>query len=230
MDTAQAIDRISAYIEARRELEGGLYLDNSNLQLLSDLRQMKESLPMSLEEFRLSIADCRKCSLGELRTNLVFGAGNPQADIVFVGEAPGRDEDLQGEPFVGRAGKLLDKMLPDAGFQRSEVYICNILKCRPPSNRDPQPEEIASCEPHLWKQLEIIRPKIIVSLGRIAAQTLLKTTVSLTVMRQNIHRYRGIPFFVIYHPAAVLRNNSLMDTATRDLRNIHKFWEKGGVP
>ncbi|MBC8204568.1 uracil-DNA glycosylase [bacterium] len=167
-----------------------------------------------------------KCPLGKTRTNFVFGTGNPHADIVFIGEAPGRDEDLQGEPFVGRAGQLLNKMLPQYGLKRSDIYICNILKCRPPGNRDPLPLEIELCEPYLWKQLEIIKPQILVSLGRIAAQTLLKTDAPLAKLRNNMHQYRNTPFFITYHPAALLRNNSLIDSAYQDLAKIKEYYDK----
>jgi DNA polymerase len=156
----------------------------------------------------------------------VFGVGNPNADLVLVGEAPGADEDQQGEPFVGRAGQLLNKILEAINFKRDEVFICNILKCRPPNNRDPLPEEVASCEPYLWKQLELIRPKLILCLGRIAAQVLLKTNGSLSSMRGKVHDYRGIRLMVTYHPAALLRNPNWKRPAWEDVQQVRKLYDE----
>ena len=169
-----------------------------------DARARKATALAELD--RTQVAVCTKCALSKTRTNTVFGVGNPDANVVFVGEAPGRDEDLQGEPFVGRAGQLLTKILGAIGFQREDVYICNVLKCRPPDNRDPLPDEVAHCEPYLLAQLDIIRPRVICALGRISAQTLLKTNTSLTKLRGQVHDYHGIPMVVTYHPAALLRN------------------------
>jgi phosphopantothenoylcysteine decarboxylase/phosphopantothenate--cysteine ligase len=147
------------------------------------------------------VAPCTACALHQGRTRTVFGSGDAKADILFIGEAPGRDEDLQGEPFVGKSGQLLTKIIGAIGFARDQVYICNILKCRPPNNRDPLPEEVACCEPYLKQQLEIIRPRVICCLGRIAAQTLLKTEASLRMLRETAHFYEGIPVMATYHPA-----------------------------
>jgi len=149
---------------------------------------------------------CRLCALAETRKNVVFGAGNPDADIVFIGEAPGADEDRQGLPFVGRAGKLLTKMIAYMGLTREDVYIANILKCRPPGNRDPLPSEVACCIEYLYRQLDVIAPKVIVALGRVAAHTLLETTAALKALRGKVHDYRGISLVVTYHPAYLLRN------------------------
>jgi DNA polymerase len=180
----------------------------------------------SLSDLNAAICDCVKCSLGNTRTKFVFGVGSPNADIVLVGEAPGADEDIQGEPFVGRAGQLLNKILEAVHFKREEVYICNILKCRPPNNREPQADEIDTCEPHLWKQLELIKPKIIVCLGRIAAQTLLRTTDTLTNLRGKIHNYRGIKLVVTYHPAALLRNPNWKKPTWEDVQWIRKMYDE----
>jgi uracil-DNA glycosylase len=180
----------------------------------------------SLAELNSMICTCVKCPLGNTRTKFVFGVGNPNADIVFVGEAPGADEDAQGEPFVGRAGQLLNKILEAIHFKREEVYICNILKCRPPNNRDPQPDEIDACEPHLWKQLELMNPKIIVCLGRIAGQTLLRTTSSLGDLRGKVHNYRGIKLVVTYHPAALLRNPNWKKPTWEDVQWIRKMYDE----
>ncbi len=159
----------------------------------------------SLEEHRAAICDCRKCPLADSRTKFVYGVGNPKAELMFVGEAPGRDEDLKGEPFVGAAGQLLDKIIGAMHLSRSDVYIANVLKCRPPNNRDPLPEEIDECLPHLQEQIRIIRPKVLCALGRIAGQALLNTKTPLGKLRRVWHEYEGIPLLVTYHPAALLR-------------------------
>jgi uracil-DNA glycosylase len=180
----------------------------------------------SLEELNTAIHTCMKCGLGKTRIKFVFGVGNPKADVVVVGEAPGADEDEKGEPFVGRAGQLLNKILESVHFTREEVFICNILKCRPPNNRDPQTEEIDCCEPYLWKQLEIIKPKMILCAGRIAGQSLLKTNASLTMMRGKTHDYRGIPLMVTYHPAALLRNPNWKRPCWEDMQMFRKLYEE----
>ncbi len=177
-----------------------------------------------LARFHRETAACLKCTLGESRTNFVFGTGAPDADLMFIGEAPGAEEDARGEPFVGRAGKLLDRILEAIGFGREEVYIANILKCRPPDNRDPQALEVEACEPYLRRQIAIIRPAVLCALGRVAAQTLLKSTESLTRMRQKVHRYEGRPLVVTYHPAALLRNPNWKRPTWEDvqrLKDIH---------
>ena len=173
-----------------------------------------------LDEYLNSIKDCLECPLGKTRKNIVLGMGDPNADIVFVGEAPGKEEDLQGLPFVGRSGKLLDKMLSSINLSRDDVYILNVLKCRPPDNRDPSKMEIEKCEPYLKKQLKIIKPKLIVALGRISAMTILRTKESLTNMRNQIFDYEGIDFLVTYHPAALLRNPNFKKYAWEDFKLI----------
>jgi uracil-DNA glycosylase len=180
----------------------------------------------NLEELNNAINTCLKCGLGKTRIKFVFGVGNPKADVVVVGEAPGADEDEQGEPFVGRAGQLLNKILEAVQFKREEVFICNILKCRPPNNRDPQTEEIDCCEPYLWKQLEIIKPKMILCVGRIAGQSLLKTNASLTLLRGKVHDYRGIPLMVTYHPAALLRNPNWKRPCWEDMQQFRKLYDE----
>jgi uracil-DNA glycosylase family 4 len=180
----------------------------------------------SIDELNSMICDCMKCSLGQTRTKFVFGVGNPKADLVFVGEAPGADEDIQGEPFVGRAGQLLNKILEAIHFKREEVYICNILKCRPPNNRDPQADEIDICEPYLWKQLELMHPKIIICLGRVAAQTLLRTNDGLNNLRGKVHNYRGMKLVVTYHPAALLRNPNWKKPTWEDVQWIRKMYDE----
>ncbi len=180
----------------------------------------------SLDDLDKQICECQKCSLGGTRINFVFGVGNPHADIVVIGEAPGADEDEQGEPFVGRAGQLLNKILEAIQFKREEVYICNILKCRPPNNREPLPEEIELCEPYLWKQMELIKPKMILCLGRTAGQALLKTNESLAALRGKFFDYRGIKLMVTYHPAALLRNPNWKKPTWEDVQLFRKTYDE----
>jgi len=181
---------------------------------------------VALRDFYEEIKDCQKCPLGSTRKNFVFGVGNPTAKIIFVGEAPGRDEDEQGVPFVGRAGQLLSRMLASIGLSREDVFIANVLKCRPPQNRDPLPEEIAHCEPYLKRQLRLISPVLIVALGRIAGQVLLRREDSLSQLRESIHLYEKIPLIVTYHPAALLRNSQWKQHAWEDLKKIKKVLKK----
>ena len=180
-----------------------------------------------LESVRTELGDCRRCPLGGLRHRLVFGEGNSHAELVFVGEAPGADEDAQGRPFVGRAGQLLTRIIVAMGLKREEVYICNILKCRPPGNRNPRPEEIAACEPFLIRQLEAIRPRVICALGSFAAHTLLKSEAPITVLRGRFHSYQGIPLMPTYHPAYLLRNPGAKKQVWEDVRTIMKVLRDG---
>ncbi|MEK7850584.1 MAG: uracil-DNA glycosylase [Deltaproteobacteria bacterium] len=174
-----------------------------------------------LEELRAEIGDCQRCKLGKTRTNLVFGVGNPDAKIVFVGEGPGRDEDLKGEPFVGRAGQLLtDIITKGMRLLREDVYICNVVKCRPPENRNPEPDEIESCEPFLIKQLEIIKPKVIVALGTFAAKTLLKTELPISKLRGKFHDYKGIKVMPTFHPSYLLRNPEAKKDVWEDIKMV----------
>lgn len=162
---------------------------------------------MEWEALAEAVAGCRACRLCEGRHNTVFGVGDRQADWLVVGEAPGEQEDLQGEPFVGQAGKLLDNMLRALGLQRhNKVYIANVLKCRPPGNRNPEPEEVAQCEPFLRRQVELLQPKIILAMGRFAVQSLLGTSEPIGKLRGRVHQYQGVPLVVTYHPAYLLRN------------------------
>ena len=174
----------------------------------------------SLDDHREAICTCTKCELGTLRNKFVYGVGNPNADILFVGEAPGADEDRQGEPFVGRAGKLLDKILAAMALDRSQVYIANILKCRPPGNRDPQPGEMELCFPYLREQVALIKPKIICGLGRIAGQALLDTKTPLGKLRKQWHEYEGVPLMVTYHPAALLRFQAYKRDTWEDMQML----------
>ena len=175
----------------------------------------------TLEELRAEIGDCQRCRLCEKRNSIVFGVGNPDAEIVFVGEGPGYEEDKQGEPFVGRAGQLLTQIITKGmQMQRADVYIANVVKCRPPENRNPEPAEIAACEPFLVKQLEIIRPKIIVALGKFAAQTLLKDTTPITRLRGKWQSYRGIKLMPTLHPAYLLRNPKEKRLVWEDIKAV----------
>ncbi|WP_249194619.1 uracil-DNA glycosylase, partial [Burkholderia cenocepacia] len=164
------------------------------------------------------VADCTLCRLCEKRTNTVFGVGDREADWMLIGEAPGENEDKQGEPFVGQAGKLLDNMLQSLALKRGDnVYIANVIKCRPPGNRNPEPDEVASCEPYLQRQVALVKPKLIVALGRFAAQTLLKTDASIASLRGRVHAYEGVPVIVTYHPAYLLRSLQDKSKAWADL-------------
>jgi DNA polymerase len=180
----------------------------------------------TLKELESKIHDCQKCSLGATRIKFVFGVGDPHAKVMVIGEAPGADEDASGEPFVGRAGQLLNKMLAAVEFKREEVFIANILKSRPPNNRDPKPEEVAACEPYLWKQISLIQPKLILCLGRIAGTNLLKINESLGKMRNQDYNFCGIPVVVTYHPAALMRNPDWKHGAWEDLKRLRKMYEE----
>ena len=169
---------------------------------------------------------CTKCGLHTTRTQTVFGVGDRQASWMFVGEAPGADEDRQGEPFVGRAGQLLNAMIVALGLQREQVYIANVLKCRPPNNRDPQAGEVEQCEPYLIRQIELIRPKLIVALGRHAAHSLLKTDLALARLRSQRLSYQDIPLVVTYHPAYLLRSPSEKRKAWEDLRRARALMQE----
>ena len=177
---------------------------------------------VSLNDLCRIVTDCQLCQLSTTRKNIVFGDGNPNAKIVFVGEAPGADEDAQGLPFVGRAGQLLTSIITAMGLNRKEVYICNILKCRPPGNRNPLPEEIRFCEPFLKHQLLLISPQIICALGSFAAKTLLRTETPITQLRGRFHSYAGIPLMPTYHPAYLLRNPSAKKQVWEDVQMIMK--------
>ncbi len=180
----------------------------------------------SLEELNGLIKDCSDCPLHKSRNKFVFGVGNPDADILVVGEGPGAEEDKQGEPFVGRAGKLLNDILKAINLERTEVYIANIVKCRPPGNRTPSAEEMAACFPYLDKQIELIKPKMILALGLTAANGLLKKKDSLTKMRGNVYEYKGIKTMVTYHPAALLRNPQWKRGCWEDVQKFRKMYDE----
>ena len=180
----------------------------------------------SIEELNSLINTCMKCSLGETRTKFVFGVGNTKSKAMLIGEAPGADEDKQGEPFVGRAGKLLNDILKAIRFEREDVYIANILKCRPPGNRDPLPAEMETCMPYLMKQIELIKPKVILCLGRIAGNGLLKRKDTLADLRKEIHDFNGIKVIVTYHPAALLRNPNWKRGCWEDVQKFRKLHDE----
>jgi uracil-DNA glycosylase family 4 len=174
----------------------------------------------ALREF---IGECTRCKLAPMRTNLVFGVGNPQADLMFVGEAPGHDEDLRGEPFVGRAGQLLTDIIERGmGLTRADVYICNVIKCRPPENRNPEPDEVAACEPFLFRQIDIVRPRVIVGLGTFAVQAVLKIKTPISKLRGNWHEVRGIKMMPTFHPAYLLRNPGDKRLVWSDIQAVMK--------
>jgi uracil-DNA glycosylase family 4 len=180
----------------------------------------------TLEDLDSVICTCVKCPLGYSRNKFVFGVGDPHADVVLIGEAPGAEEDAQGEPFVGRAGQLLNKILEAVGMRREEVYICNIIKCRPPENREPLPSEMETCVPYLWKQLDLIKPKIILCLGRVAAQVLLKTNDGLNKLRGKVFDYQGSKVLITYHPAALLRNPGWKRPTWEDMQFFKKIYDE----
>jgi DNA polymerase len=182
-----------------------------------------------LKLVRDELGDCQRCRLKDGRKQIVFGVGNPEADLVFVGEAPGADEDRVGEPFVGAAGQLLTKMIEAMGFGRQDVYICNVIKCRPPGNRNPEPDEVASCEPFLKKQLAALRPRMIVTLGKFAAHCLLRVDTPITRLRGNFRSYEGIQLMPTYHPAFLLRDPSRKREAWSDLQMVVAALRRMGI-
>ena len=178
----------------------------------------------ALLAIREDIGDCTRCKLHTLgRTQVVFGVGNPDADLMFVGEAPGADEDVQGIPFVGRAGQLLTKIIEAIGLTRDDVYIANIIKCRPPQNRNPEPDEVATCEPFLFRQIDVIKPKIIVALGKYAAQTLLRAETPISRLRGRQFDYRGATLIPTFHPAYLLRNPSSKREVWEDMKLVKRL-------
>ncbi len=180
----------------------------------------------SLESLRQMICECQHCPLGATRRSFVFGTGNSNADLMVIGEAPGADEDAQGEPFVGAAGGLLTKILAAIDFQRDDVYICNILKCRPPGNRRPETSEIEQCLPYLLKQVDVIRPKVILALGLTAANTLLQMNARMKDLRGRVHDFHGIPVVVTYHPAALLRNAQWKRPTWEDVQMLRRLYDE----
>ena len=206
--------------EAKREMAGE--------SPLVDQGPVEPASLLSLEAVREELGECARCKLHSGRTTIVFGVGSPDADLMFVGEAPGADEDAQGLPFVGRAGQLLTKIIEAIQLKREQVYIANILKCRPPGNRDPQPDEVASCEPFLFKQVESVRPMIIVALGKYAAQTLLRTTEPISRLRGRYFEYRGALLMPTFHPSYLLRNPSSKREVWIDMQQVRATLRERG--
>src|SRR5690242_2771228 len=200
------LDNAQAYLMQQRDLFGNIVYTDDSGKTPAAAGTKQPDLPdepwvqsASPAELYQQIHECLKCPLGQTRIKFVFGTGNPQADVMFIGEAPGADEDAQGEPFVGRAGQLLNKIIEAVGMKREEVYICNILKCRPPNNRDPLPSEMETCSPYLLKQIDLVKPKFIICLGRISAQWLLRTNDTLSALRGRTHDFRGATLIITYH-------------------------------
>jgi uracil-DNA glycosylase len=185
-----------------------------------DLFALPKILDGTLQDIRTDIGDCIRCKLHKGRNKIVFGDGSPQARLLFIGEGPGRDEDLQGLPFVGRAGKLLTQMIEAMGLRRGDVYICNVVKCRPPENRAPEKDEVAACSPFLFRQIDLVAPQVIVCLGSIAAQTILETTRGISQFRGQWLEFRGRKLMATYHPAYLLRNPAAKSEVWKDLQRV----------
>jgi uracil-DNA glycosylase family 4 len=236
-------DNIRAYVRDVRvflknqQAEGlqGADVDSAWLLPRAPVQEVSPTpVPMKQEEVatdvwgvQRALGECTRCGLCKGRTSIVFGTGHPEARLMFVGEAPGRDEDLQGEPFVGEAGQLLNKMLAAMGLRRAEVYIANVVKCRPPRNRDPEPQEIAACEPFLKEQIRVIKPAVLVALGRVASHALLKETTPISKLRGQWKTYEGTALMPTFHPAYLLRNPTDKKLVWADLQ---KVMAKMGLP
>jgi uracil-DNA glycosylase len=190
---------------------------SSGPSLFESIEKVKDD---TLLKTREDLGDCTRCKLHQDRNKIVFGDGNPKAELVFIGEGPGADEDMQGLPFVGRAGKLLTQMIEAMGLQRKDVYICNVVKCRPPENRAPEPDEVATCSPYLLRQIDCIHPKVIVCLGAVAAKTLLATTRGISQFRGQWLEWRGHKLMATYHPAYLLRNPNAKGEVWKDLQKV----------
>ena len=214
-------------IDSNKE-EGQSLLDEKNKFIVSDSGKTSHNQDeisdfLEIDVFRESICGCLNCELGSTRRNFVFGSGRHDADIMFIGEAPGEEEDRTGKPFVGPAGELLNKIIQAMHLTRNDVYVCNILKCRPPNNRDPRNAEIENCEPYLVRQIDLIRPRVICALGRFAAQTLLRSNESMARLRLATHSYKGIPVVATYHPAALLRNPQWKRPTWEDMKKVRRL-------
>jgi DNA polymerase len=205
----------------RKKGDGGIFLgvrpENTPVPFFDNQTE-------ALAAIRLDIGDCTRCKLHTLgRRQIVFGVGNPNADLMFVGEAPGADEDIQGEPFVGRAGQLLTKIIEAIDLKREDVYIANVIKCRPPQNRNPEQDEVDTCEPFLFQQIDVIKPKVIVALGTFAARALLRTLDPISRLRGRVYEYRGAKLIPTFHPAYLLRNPSSKREVWEDMKMVKKL-------
>ncbi len=201
-------------------------LETSKEKVMTHQSSTSNNKEKQLAALAMEVEACRKCELGALRTKSVFGVGNPDADLVFIGEAPGANEDATGIPFVGAAGNLLTQELDKNGISRDEVYICNILKCRPPGNRDPLPHEIEACEPYLLRQLDTLKPKMLCGLGRFAVMTLLGRPISIMKIRGTWQSYHGIPLFVCLHPAAALHQPKNLALFQADIATLAQAYHR----
>ena len=226
----EALAQLAQNLRARGRL--GLGLVRGSSQDLEYLLERWQGRPpvQGLAAVERSLGDCRRCPLHQKRRHLVFGVGPEDARLMFIGEAPGAQEDARGEPFVGPAGKLLDRMLAAVGLERSQVYITNIIKCRPPGNRDPQPQEVQACRPFLEAQVRAISPRIICALGRPAAQSLLETTAPISALRGRWHRFLDIPLLPTFHPAFLLRQPQRKGEAYQDLKALVRALGQGPPP
>ena len=222
-ELASLLASLRGYLEDLREcgMDGVPLLSTSSSVTPPAARQRE-----TLEEIRAELGECRRCSLGQGRMHLVYGAGPEHARLVFVGEVPGSDEDLGGEPFVGEAGPLLMKIIQAMGFGRDEVYICNVLKCRPPDDRSPHHEEIEACRPFLERQIAAIGPEVVVALGTVAAQVLLQTKEPISVLRGRFRDFHGIPLMPTFHPAFLLKNPERKREVWEDMQQVMKLLGK----
>lgn len=221
-------DLLNSFRAYRQSGLEGFDCSEASRETMALWRQPLVRPPESLATIRNDLGECRRCLLCRDRKHIVFGAGDPQARLVFVGEGPGREEDLQGEPFVGAAGELLTRIIQAIHLTRDQVYICNIVKCRPPENRNPEPEEVERCLPFLERQLAAIRPEFIVALGKVAAQTLLGTDQAISRLRGRFHDYRGARLLPTYHPAYLLRNPGKKRDVWEDMKMLMR--EYGHAP
>jgi uracil-DNA glycosylase len=216
-------------VSARRATPAAALAPAREPAALNDAAAARPPGAPGLALVREELGDCQRCKLAPLRQNIVFGVGNPNAHLVFVGEAPGADEDAQGEPFVGKAGQLLTKMIEAMGYARQDVYICNILKCRPPGNRNPEDDEISRCEPFLKAQLAVLRPRVIVALGKFAAQCLLRDDTPISRMRGTFRSYEGIQLMPTFHPAYLLRDPTKKKDTWDDLKAVNAVLKRLGL-
>lgn len=215
---ATVVRAVRQYVNYMQQLG----VDELPLQVSPEALAGTSSAQTTLEQLEASVRDCTRCSLHQSRTQVVFGTGDPSADLVFVGEAPGEAEDRQGEPFVGPSGQLLTRIIEAIGLRREQVYILNIVKCRPPKNRDPHPDELAACRPILQAQLDCLKPRVVCALGRFAAQALLQTDESISRLRGRFHKLGEIPVMPTYHPAYLLRNPNEKRVVWQDMQAIQK--------
>jgi DNA polymerase len=222
---SEACEDLKAYILYMKRLGyAGVPLSEDSLRIMD--HWSKGAMAETLQMIRANLGTCRRCKLHKGRKRIVFGVGNSRAKLVLVGEGPGHEEDMQGEPFVGQAGQLLTRILRAIGLTREDVYICNIIKCRPPGNRNPEPEEIDACIPFLRRQLRAIRPHLICALGTFAAQTLLETKTPISRLRGRFYTYEDIRLIPTYHPAFLLRNPSKKADVWEDMQKLQEAYEK----